>query len=192
MAHDGPKASDTYGYRKMDTEGLFKDVRRRVAPGLFKDVDREFRHKWLKAQELTAKEKAYHFFYLWDNPEYRKARLNPIRRIWQAPGEAFERALRPALGLQHAFVTKWLLGKSMWAVVGLWATAYYGMHNSGDRTRTGGWKARVSKPMTTESSPSFPLPDPKWERGTPDKYNSQGFDKNSTAIDIKPSLPVLY
>ena len=27
--------------------------------------------QWLKAQELTAKEKAYHFFYLWDNPEYR-------------------------------------------------------------------------------------------------------------------------
>ena len=56
-----------------------------------------------------------HYFYLYDNPEYRcshlshmptacgpqealnqpynfrKARLNPLRRLWQAPGEAFER-----------------------------------------------------------------------------------------------------
>ena len=37
----------------------------------------------MKAQELTAREKAYHFFYHWDNPDFRKARLNPLRRIWQ-------------------------------------------------------------------------------------------------------------
>ena len=55
----------------------------RVAPGLFTDIDREWRKRWLKAQELTPREKAYHFFYLWDNPEFRKARLNPLRRIWQ-------------------------------------------------------------------------------------------------------------
>ena len=57
----------------------------------------------MKSFELSNREKAYHFFYLWDNPEFRKARLNPIRRMWQAPGEAFERALRPALGLRWAF-----------------------------------------------------------------------------------------
>ena len=47
--------------------------------------DREWRKKWLKAQELTAREKAYHFFYHWENPDFRKARLNPLRRIWQVP-----------------------------------------------------------------------------------------------------------
>ena len=60
-----------------------EEVISRVAPGLFTDIDREWRKKWLKAQELSPREKAYHFFYLWDNPEFRKARLNPLRRIWQ-------------------------------------------------------------------------------------------------------------
>ena len=105
---------------------------------------RQWRQKWLKAQELTAKEKAYHFFYLWDHPDFRKARLNPIRRMWQvartsssvtmyprcfspqAPGEAFERALRPALGLRWAFATKWIIGKSMWGMLAAWAVTYYG------------------------------------------------------------------
>ena len=32
-----------------------------------------------------------HYFYLHDNPEYKKARFNPIRRLWQAPGDVFER-----------------------------------------------------------------------------------------------------
>ena len=61
----------------------------------------------------------------------RKARLNPLRRLWQAPGEAFERlivdcaddlnffdysdllfrALRPALGLKHANTVKFMVGK---------------------------------------------------------------------------------
>ena len=107
---------------------------------------RQWRAKWLKAQELTAREKAYHFFYLWDHPDFRKARLNPIRRMWQvwnitswehysiaflqAPGEAFERALRPALGLRWAFATKWLIGKSMWGMAILWSATYYGQGHS--------------------------------------------------------------
>ena len=43
--------------------------------------------------------------------EFRKERFNPLRRIWQAPGEALERALRPALGLKNAFLTKTMLFK---------------------------------------------------------------------------------
>ena len=79
-----PKPSDQFfGKGSRSAEGLFGDVRQRVAPGLFRDADREWRAKWLKAQELTPREKAFHFFYLWDNPEFRKARLNPLRRIWQ-------------------------------------------------------------------------------------------------------------
>ena len=66
-----------------DGDDVNDDVIFRVAPGLFTDIDREWRKKWLKAQELSPREKAYHFFYLWDNPEFRKARLNPLRRIWQ-------------------------------------------------------------------------------------------------------------
>ena len=75
--------------------------------------------------ELSSREKAYHFFYLWDNPEFRKARLNPLRRVWNAPGDVIERALRPSLGLRWAFKTRWLLGKSIQASLFVWASAYY-------------------------------------------------------------------
>ena len=44
----------------------------------------------------------------------------------QAPGEAFERALRPALGLRNAFGVKWFLGKGMWTLGAIWAATYYG------------------------------------------------------------------
>ena len=73
------------------------DVISRVAPGLFTDIDREWRKRWLKAQELTPREKAYHFFYLWDNPEFRKARLNPLRRIWQV----FSLQLQSLVNVDH-------------------------------------------------------------------------------------------
>ncbi len=41
----------------------------------------------------------------------RKDRLNVFRRIWQAPGEALERSLRPAFGLKNAFLFKQFLTK---------------------------------------------------------------------------------
>ena len=40
MSESGPKSSVGYGRRPMDTQALFGDVRRRVAPNLFTDLDR--------------------------------------------------------------------------------------------------------------------------------------------------------
>ena len=77
------------------------DVISRVAPGLFTDIDREWRKRWLKAQELTPREKAYHFFYLWDNPEFRKARLNPLRRIWQVFSQATLHNINSLVNVDH-------------------------------------------------------------------------------------------
>ena len=77
------------------------DVISRVAPGLFTDIDREWRKRWLKAQELTPREKAYHFFYLWDNPEFRKARLNPLRRIWQGFSVATLHNINSLVNVDH-------------------------------------------------------------------------------------------
>merc|ERR1712059_42066 len=91
------------------------DLRQRVTPGLFTDVDREWRKKWLKAHELSVKEKSMHFYYLYDNPEFQKARFNPIRRVWQAPGNALERSLRPMMGLQKAFMARRLEDKDFQA-----------------------------------------------------------------------------
>jgi len=192
MAHQGPPASDCHGRVPTDSSGLFADKRQRVAPGLFNDMDRAYRAKFLKAQHLSARDQAYHLFYLWDNPEFRKARLNPLRRVWQAPGEAFERALRPAFGLKNAFLTKWCLSKSLWSLAAVWFGSYYFLYSKGDWTRSGGMRAFTSKPMTSPNNPHFPKPDPTLERHEPSDYYNLGFKESPTAAQLKPSLPTTW
>merc|ERR1712168_345756 len=135
--------------------------------------------------------KADHFYYLWDNPDFRKARLNPLRRLWQAPGDAFERALRPAMGLQPAFITKWFVGKSLWAYGFICYFTYYAYYNSGDWTTKGGWKAKTSKPMTMPDNPHYPNKDPKYERNEPHKYADYGFSK-AAHLNLKTSTPTTW
>ena len=55
-------------------------------------MSRAWRKKFLDAHQLSKREQAMHYFYLHDNPDYKKARFNPIRRLWQAPGDVFERS----------------------------------------------------------------------------------------------------
>ena len=84
-----------------------------------------------------------------------------------------ERALRPALGRRWAFISKWLVGKSMWAMAGIWAATYYGLYCAGDWKRQTGWKYHVSKPPTMPGQPGFPNKNPKYERGEAWMYNDQ-------------------
>jgi hypothetical protein len=74
----------------------------------------------------------------------------------------------------------------------VWGAAYYFKYTSEEWTRAGGWKVKFSKPMTMPESPSYPHPDPKYQRTSPDQYNSQNFNKETTALDIKPSMPVTW
>jgi len=188
----GPKASLSHGKAVHDVEGLFHHQSRRVAPGLFSDVDRAYRAKFLKAQQMTARDQATHLFYLWDNPDFRKARLNPLRRIWQAPVEAFERSLRPMLGLGGAFTARFMLTKSLWALAAGWYIAYYMKYRSSDWTRQGGFKTMYSKPMTPPTNPNFPNPDPNWERHEAADYWNNGFKQDKTGLELKPSIPVTW
>ena len=94
-------------------------------------------------------------------------------RYCQAPGEAVERALRPAFGLRWAFISKWMVGKSMWAMAGIWAMTYYGLYCAGDWKRHTGWKYHVSKPPSMPGDPEFPKKNPKYERGEAWMYNDQ-------------------
>ena len=120
-----------------------------------------------------------------------------------------ERALRPALGLRWAFISKWFMGKSLWAVTGIWAMTYYGLYCAGDWQRQTGWKYHVSKPPSMPGDPEFPKKNPKYERGEAWMYNDQvrirekqdelfqtnfsvfqGFSKNT--VDLKTSTPVSH
>jgi hypothetical protein len=174
-------SQQSVGGRVLDAEGPFRDVRQRVYPGLFNDTDRAWRAKFLGAQQLSKREKAMHFFYLYDNPDFRKARLNPLRRLWQAPGEAFERALRPAMGLRMAALAKFATGKSLWAIGTLWAVTYYAYYNSGDWSKHGGWRVHESKPPTMPDNPSYPKKDPRWEKAF-DDHNDLGFKVGGAAL----------
>jgi len=167
--------------RVLDAEGPFRDVRQRVYPGLFNDTDRAWRSKFLEAQHLSKREKAFHMFYLYDNPDFRKARLNPLRRLWQAPGEAFERALRPAVGLKHANTVKFLVGKALWGMGAAWAITYYAYYNSGSWAHHGGWKVHTSKPPTMPDNANYPKKDPRWEKAA-DDHNDLGFKVGGAAL----------
>lgn len=180
------------GKPRRDLQGLFGDTRRRVAPGLYNDMDRAWRQKYLQTNMWTKKDMSYHFFHLWDNQDYRKARLNVFRRVWQAPGEAFERALRPKLGMEYALLTKIAVSKSMWGVAFAWFCAYQYMYNRGDWTKQGGFRSITSKPMTSPNMESFPLANPEFERHDVSDYYDQGFKKHAASAYLKSSTPLKW
>ena len=175
-----------------DVQGMFGDTRKRVAPGLFTDIDREYRAKFLKASQLSARDQSYHLFHMWDNPDFRKVMLNPLRRLWNVPGEAFEKALRPAMGLKNAFVTRWLGGRMLFGLVATWYLSYYALYVGEDWKVAGGWKVLRAKPMTGPNNPNFPKPDPKYERTAPGDYFSQDFNVDPQAVGLKPSTPTTW
>nr|ALS04051.1 lethal 35Di [Acartia pacifica] len=185
------QADEYFGKKTRDLGGVFIHERRRVAPGLFTDIDREYRAKFLKANHFTKRDMSYHLYHLWDNPDFRKFRLNPIRRVWQAPGEVLEHALRPHLGMEYAFLTRLSLTKSLMVLVGAWYSAYYFMYSSGEWSREGGLRTFMSKPITLPTNPSYPKKDPKWERETAD-YSSMGFNKDKVAAQLEPSAPLRW
>jgi len=191
-AHNGPPSSFSNGRAVRDLNSIWGHQNRRVTPGLFNDADRAYRAKFLKAQEMSVRDKSLHLFYLWDHPEFRKVRLNPLRRLWQAPGEALERALRPSLGLLRANMAKVALCKGLWVAGFIWAGSYYFMYSRGDWTRLGGWRVWTSKPMTGPNNPNFPLPDPAFERTKPGDYNDRNFSGDPVSKPLSPSTPLQW
>jgi hypothetical protein len=112
------------------------------------------------------------------------------------------------MGLQKAFMVRWLSTKSLWAVTAVWAVTYYAYFNSGDwsatdpalayplpRTRHGGWKMHTSKPPTMPDNRHFPHKDPRWERNL-DEHNDQGFKAGGAnitcSIAVDPHAAVTF
>jgi hypothetical protein len=87
-----PEADPTFsrGYQKII--GPYTSKWRRVSPtGEYDNVDRAWRAQWKADQVLSHNDGKFDFY---NNPDYIKARYNIFRRIWQAPMNAFEAALR--------------------------------------------------------------------------------------------------
>lgn len=81
-------SSDTGGVTPMGIAGRTVRERERLA-GMTTE-ERAWRKQWLKDQHLTAREPVH-------VPEYWKERTNAIRRMYQAPLNILEGALRPIL-----------------------------------------------------------------------------------------------
>ena len=52
-----------------------------------------------------------------------------------------------------------------------------GVYCSGDWTRNGGWKYKMSKPATMPYEESYPKKNPKWERTEASQYYDNDFSK---------------
>ena len=104
-------------------------------------------------------------------------------------------------------MSKWFVGKGMWAMGAIWAMTYYGLYCAGDWKRQTGWKYHVSKPPSMPGHPEYPKKNPKYERGEAWMYNDQvrpaspshslvniflfqGFSKCN--VDLKTSTPTTY
>eukprot|EP00088_Acartia_fossae_P060004 TRINITY_DN7177_c0_g1_i11.p1 TRINITY_DN7177_c0_g1~~TRINITY_DN7177_c0_g1_i11.p1 ORF type:complete len:190 (-),score=51.63 TRINITY_DN7177_c0_g1_i11:232-801(-) len=179
--------------KKRDLHSLFGDERRRVAPGLMNDIDREWRMKYLKASQLTKRDMSYHLFDLWDNPAFRKDRLNIFRRIWNAPGDLIEKNItRPALGYEWGFVSRFFLSKSFLGLGFIWFCVYQHTFNGGDWTKLTGFRQMTSKPATMPNNPHYPNRDPRWERSQGSDYYDQGFKSHPASAHLKPSTPTSW
>jgi len=186
-------SSDMWASKSRDLQSMFGEERRRVTPGLFNDMDRQWRDKFAKANTWTKRDMSYHLVDLWDNPQFRKDRLNVLRRIWQAPGEALERALRKSMNPNNAFHIRWFTTKTVWSCLALWYGSYYMLYARSDWTRQGGWKIlSESKPMVSPMNPHFPKPDPAFEKSKPSEYADQGFSTHHASGLLKPSVPVQW
>ena len=57
-----------------------------------------------------------------------------------------------------------------------------GLYCSGDWTRNGGWKYKMSKPATMPYEESYPKKNPKWERTQASDYYDNEFSKNKVPL----------
>lgn len=81
-------SSATGGVKPMAIAGRMVRERERLIG--MSNEERLWRAQWLKDQHLAANEPVY-------VPEYWRARINPIRRLYKAPLDAVYNALKPSL-----------------------------------------------------------------------------------------------
>ncbi|CAG0878618.1 unnamed protein product [Darwinula stevensoni] len=138
--------------------------------------EREWRKKWLKDQELSHREPRF-------VPEYYKATMNPIRRLYRLPLDFVFKKLEPTLGVERAFWARYWTGKAfIGTAVLLWGW-YYFKYNTRTWMTHSGWKVRKSDPIILPGDPRYP----KVFEHKPQDYHDLGFQefakKNSWAID---------
>jgi len=158
--------SYTGGVRPMQIQGPTSDVRYRLSS--MTDIERQWRKQWLKDQILAPDEPRH-------VPELEREFLNPIRRFYRWPMDNLvEKPLRKYIG-EYACNVRWLTAKFALIGVGMFYTFYYLKYHSRDWTRFGGWRIRISRPISLPGDENYPY---LGDRKKPQDYYLQGFDKS--------------
>ena len=63
-----------------------------------------------------------------------------------------------------------------------------GLYCSGDWTRNGGWKSKITKPATMPYEESYPKKNPKWERTEASQYYDNGFSKSKVPLQSSTTM----
>merc|ERR1712047_145601 len=128
-----------WGARKSYLESYFSKRNARLDPNAeYGDADRAWRNKYQKSQHFSVND---HSLDLERNPDYRKARYNPIRRLYRAPMNFVEfnilskltKDWKKARGYRHAIVTT----ASFLGLI--WTISYYSLYKGNNWTDKYGW-----------------------------------------------------
>ncbi|XP_046647070.1 uncharacterized protein LOC124337079 [Daphnia pulicaria] len=152
--------------RPMTIRGPYENERARL-DGTMTDLDREWRKKWLKAQELGHHEPRTQF-------SASQMEMNPIRRAYRFPLDFVFSKLQSRLG-DKTQITRYWVGKYLlagWLVLGI---TYNLKYNSHDWTRKKGFAIFGSRTAVYPGDPNFPKVSDKMK---PSDYADYGF-KNS-------------
>lgn len=147
----------------MSIAGRFGRERERLLG--MTDEERAFRSQWLKDQVLAADEPRV-------VPEMYKATHNPIRRAYRWPLDQLGRIIEPIVGKERAVAVRYLTGKCLLGVAGIYLGVYYLKYNANNWTRTGGWRVMKSRSSCVEGDEGYPRLS---DRNVGADYGSRGF-----------------
>ncbi|XP_071057385.1 uncharacterized protein [Onthophagus taurus] len=164
------KSSPTGGVMPMDLAGRLARERERLLG--MTDAERAFRKQYLKDQELAHGEPKF-------VPELYRETVNPIRRLYRAPLDAFRVMITPIVGAQRALHIRYFAGKFLMITLFAYGCTYYFKYNGNDWTRPGGWRKVESRIAVFPGDPEFPKVS---ERTVGADYASRGFK------DVKVNL----
>lgn len=160
------KASETGGVKPMTVIGRLNRERERIHG--MSEEEKAFRKKFLKDQVLAHNEPKV-------VPELYRELNNPIRRFYKWPLDTLQKTvLEPMLGANRALTIRYLTGKALMGLVGVYAAAYYLKYNGNDWTRKRGWVVWRSRAAVVEGDLNYPQVS---DKSKPQDYADQGFSK---------------
>ncbi|XP_063226033.1 NADH dehydrogenase [ubiquinone] 1 beta subcomplex subunit 6 [Bacillus rossius redtenbacheri] len=156
-------ASDTGGVKPMSIQGRMARERERLIG--MTDEERAWRKQWVKDQELSPNEPRH-------VPELIEARLNPIRKFYRYPLDTLFKPLVPVLGEYRAGFARYLTGKFLIAVIGIYTGFYYFKYHTNDWTTRTGWRVIKNRRSVVIGDAEYPKVS---DRSLPSDYASRGF-----------------